>query len=184
MSEYNVTITNGQGSTEMKAGTYTVSATSAPGYDLTSLSPTTFSATTSAGTETFTLSASGTLTFNVNETGAQGGTPVISGSLIMTDQTGTEEYGTAVTISSNGDAVFDNVPYGDVATPYTLYFKQLSTDETHNPYVGVISVSMTSQTQTEYVQNTAIATQSFTLTDANYSGLPISDATLNFTEGA
>ena len=180
MANYDVTITNGTGSQNMKAGTYTVSATEATGYDLTTLSPTTYTATTSEGSGTFTLSANGTLTFIVNETGAEGGTPITSGSIIMTDSTGTTEYGTAVTINSSGEAVFENVPYGTQSEPFVLYFKQLTSDDTHNIYNGVISVSMTGQTQTEYVQNTTIATQTFTLTDANYD-LPI-DGTLAFTE--
>ena len=184
MANYNVTITNGQGSEAMKAGTYDVVATSANGYEPTSLLPTTFTATSEAGTQTFTLSANGTLTFVVNETGASGGTPVTSGTIVMTNSTGDVEYGTPVTIGATGEAVFDNVPYGSGAEPYTLYFKQLTTDDNHNIYEGVITVSMTSQTQTEYVQNTAIATQTFTVTDANYNGLPVENATLNFTQNS
>ena len=174
MATYDVTITNGQGSQLMKAGTYTVSATSAPGYDLSTLTPTNYTAPTTAATGTFTLSANGTLTFVVNETGASGGTPVTSGTIVMTDSTGNTQYGSAVTINSN-------VPYGSSETPYTLYFKQLTTDETHNIYEGVITVSMASQNQTEYLLNSPIAEQTFDLTDANYSGLPINSATLNFT---
>ena len=182
MASYNVTITNGQGSQAMKAGTYDVVATSANGYDTTSLLPTTYTVADVAGTGTFTLCANGTLTFVVNETGASGGKPVTSGTIIMTDSTGNETYGSAVTIGATGEAVFNNVPYGSSETPYTLYFKQLTTDDNHNIYQGVITVSMTSQTQTEYVQNTAIALQTFTVTDANYSGLPVQNATINFTQ--
>ena len=180
MAEYNVTITNGSGSQAMKAGTYDVVATSAPGYDTTSLSPTTFTASTSAGSATFTLSATGTLTFVVNETGASGGTPVESGSIVMTDSTGTTQYGSPVSIGSNGEAIFQNVPFGSASEPYSLYFKQLSTDANHNLYENVISVSMAAQTQTEYIQNTPIATQTIALTDANYANLPVASATLSF----
>ena len=180
MASYNVTITNGTGSQSMKAGTYTVSAVSAQGYDLSSLTPASFTATTSAGTGSFPLSATGTLTFYVNETGASGGKPVTSGTIIMTDSTGTTTYGSAVNISATGEAVFDNVPFGDAESPYVLYFKQLTTDDNHNIYDGVISVNMTSSTQTEYVLNSPIAEQSFTLTDASYQGLPIANAELSF----
>lgn len=184
MANYNVNIVNGQGSTPMKAGEYTVSVTEALGYELTSLSPTSYTAGTTTGTGAFTLSANGTLTLNVNETGASGGTPITSGSIIMTDSTGTTEYGSAVTIDALGNAVFDNVPYGSSGNPFQLYFKQLSTDDGHNIFEGVISVSMESQTQTDYVLNTPISTQNITLTDANYSGLPIPNATLEFTQNA
>ncbi len=178
MANYNVTITNGTGSQNMQRGTYTVTAT-AQGYDTSTLTPTTYTATDAAGSGAFTLTANGTLTFNVNETGAAGGTPITSGSIIMTNQDGSIDYGAAVTIDASGNAVFNNVPYGTTDQPFNLYFRQISSDDTHNPFEGVISVSMTAQTQTEYIQNTPIAEQTFTLTDATY-GLPI-DGTLNFT---
>ncbi len=181
MANYNVTITNGQGSQVMQAGTYTVSAT-ANGYDLSTLTPTTFTATTAPSTQAFTLSANGTLTFTVNDTGAAGGTPVSGGTLVMTDATGTTEYGQPVTIGADGTAVFANVPYGTTDAPFQLYFKQLTAADGYNPFEGVISVSMTAQTQTEYIQNTATVEQTFTLTDANYD-MPI-DGTLDFTENA
>ncbi len=178
MASYNVTITNGNGSQAMQRGTYNVTAT-ANGYDVSTLTPTTFTATDSPATQAFTLSANGTLTFIVNDTGAAGGTPVTGGTLVMTDATGTEEYGQPVTVGANGEAVFENVPFGTTAEPFQLYFKQLTAADGYNPVEGVISVSMTAQTQTEYVQNTAAAVQTFTLTDANYN-LPI-DGTLDFT---
>ncbi len=177
MPTYNVTITNGNGSQAMQRGTYNVTAT-ANGYDASTLSPNTFTATDATGSQAFTLSANGTLTFNVNDTGAAGGAPITSGTLVMTDATGTTEYGQAVTIGADGNAVFANVPYGTTGEPVQLYFKQLTTADGYNVYDGVISVSMTAQTQTEYVQNTAAAVQSFTLTDDNY-GLPI-DGSLTF----
>ncbi len=176
MANYNVTITNGTGSESMKAGLYNVTAT-ANGYDVSTLDPKTFNATSAEQTENFTLTANGTLTFNVNETGAEGGTPVTSGTIVMTDQSGNTTYGEAVNINATGDAVFNNVPYG---TGITLYFKQLTTDDNHNIDDSIITVTMTDQNQTAYIQNTPIALQSFTLNDATY-GLPI-DGELVFTE--
>ena len=179
MANYNVQITIGSGSENMKKGAYSVTV-SAAGYDATSLSPTSYTATESAGSGSFTVSADGVLTLVFNETGAQGGTPVTGGSVVMTDSTGSTEYGSAVTIDATGQAVFNNVPYID-GTGYQLYFVQKSSDDSHNVYSGVISVSMETATQTQYVLNSPIAAQSFTLTDANYSGLPVADATLVFT---
>ncbi len=178
MATYNVTITNGTGSQVMQRGTYDVAATAA-GYDVSTLTPATFTATDTPATQAFTLSANGTLTFVVNETGAAGGTPITGGSLVMTDATGAEEYGQPVAIGADGNAVFENVPFGTDTEPFQLYFKQLASDDTHNPFEGVISVAMTAQTQTEYVQNAAAAEQTFTLRDANYD-LPI-DGSLTFT---
>ncbi len=181
MATYNVTITNGTGSQTMQSGTYDVTAT-ANGYDVSTLTPTAYTATDAEGSQAFTLTANGTLTFVVNETGAAGGTPVTSGSIVMTDETGTTEYGQPVTIGTDGTAVFANVPYGTADEPFQLYFKQLSTDDSHNVFDSVISVSMTAQTQTEYVQNTAAASQAFTLKDATYD-LPV-NGTLTFTDNA
>lgn len=178
MANYNVQITNGQGSENMKKGTYSVSV-SANGYEATTLSPTTFTATESAGSGSFTLSADGVLTLIFNETGASGGTPITGGSVVMTDSTGATEYGSAVNIDATGQAVFNNVPYSS-GTPYVLYFVQKATDDDHNVYEGVITVNMASAAQTEYVLNSPIAAQSFTLTDANYAGLPVAGATLTF----
>jgi len=178
MANYNVTITNGTGSERMAEGVYDVSITS-PGYESTSLNPTTYTVTKSEGKGTFTVSANGSLVLTFNETGEAGGTPITSGSVVMTDSTGTTEYGTAVKISSTGEASFANVPYGTAAEPITLYFKQLSTDESHYIAENVISVSMTSSSETQYVENLPFGKQSFTVTDANYSGLPV-NGTLNF----
>ena len=146
------------------------------------LSPTSYTVSSSSSTGAFTLSASGTLTIVFNETGAQGGTPITSGSVVMTDSTGEVQYGSVVTIDSNGTAIFNNVQYGSAQSPYTLYFKQLTSDEDHNIYESVFTVGMGAQTQTEYILNTPKeTTQNFTLTDANYSGLPVANAVLNFT---
>ncbi len=181
MATYNVTITNGTGSQTMKRGTYDVTATAA-GYDASTLAPTTYTATDAIGSQAFTLRANGTLTFIVNDTGAEGGTPVTGGTIVMTDATGAVEYGQPVTIGADGTAVFNNVPYGTTAEPFQLYFKQLTSDENSNVFDGVISVQMTAQAQTEYIQNTAAAEQTFTLADETYN-LPI-DGTLTFTENA
>ncbi len=181
MANYTVTITNGTGSQAMQRGAYAVTA-EANGYDPSTLNPQTYTATDSENTQAFTLSANGTLTFVVNDTGAAGGTPITGGTIVMTDATGTTEYGQPVTIDAGGNAVFENVPYGTTTEPFQLYFKQLTTADGYNIFEGVIPVSMTAQTQTEYIQNTAAAQQTFTLTDANYD-LPV-DGTLTFTENA
>ena len=177
MANYNVQITNGVGSAAMKSGNYSVTA-SANGYDATTLSPSTYTATATAGSGAFTLSADGVLTLVFNETGAEGGTPITSGSVVMTDVSGNTQYGSPITINASGTATFNNVPYNS-GSPYTLYFKQLTSDDSHNVYAGVITVAMSSAAQTEYIVNSPIAEQSFNLTDANY-GFPIAQATLDF----
>ena len=181
MANYDITITDGTGSQTMNLGNYNVSATYAPGYDMTTLSPTTYTVGTSTQTGAFTLSSTGTLTIIFNETGAQGGTPITSGSVVMTDSTGQTQYGSVVQIDSNGVATFNNVPYGSTQSAYTLYFKQLTSDEDHNIYENVFAVGMGDQTQTEYIENAPKSSlQNFTLTDANYTGLPVYNAALSF----
>ena len=123
MANYNVTIINGKGSQTMKTGQYSVSAIYAPGYDMSSLSPKSYLATSSSLTGTFTISATGTLTLIFNETGEEGGTPITSGTVVMTDSTGTEQYGQPIEINSSGTAMFNNVPFGSEQSAYTLYFK-------------------------------------------------------------
>ena len=181
MANYNVTIINGKGSQTMQAGDYDVSAIYAPGYDMETLSPTSYTATSSTTTGAFTISASGTLTIIFNETGAAGGTTIVSGSVVMTDPTGETQYGPVIDIDSNGSAVFNNVPYGSEQSAYTLYFKQLTSDENHNVYPDVFAVGMGGSTQTEYILNTLKSVlQNFTLTDANYPDLPVYNAELKF----
>ncbi len=178
MANYNVQITNGVGSQAMKNGNYAVSVT-ANGYDATTLQPTTYTAA-QGGAGAFTLRANGTLTLTFNETGEEGGAPITSGTVVMTDGTGTTHYGQPVAIGANGEAVFNNVPFS-AETPYVLYFTQLETDEAHNIHVGVITVNMNAATLTQYVLNSPLAEQSFTLTDETYTGLPVAAATLAFT---
>ena len=183
MANYDVTITNGTGSQTMNTGTYNVSAIYAPGYDMASLNPTTFTVASAPSTGTFTLTANGTLTITFNETGAAGGTPITSGTVVMTDSTGEIEYGSVVQVDSNGTATFNNVPYGSEQSAYTLYFKQLTSDENHNIYENVFAVGMGAQTQAEYVLNTPkVVLQNFVLTDANYPELPVYNAVLQFEE--
>ena len=181
MADYNVTIINGKGSQTMELGKYSVSAIYAPGYDMTTLSPTSYSATSSPAAGEFTISATGTLTIVFNETGAEGGTPITSGSVVMTDSTGEIQYGSVVDVDSNGTAIFNNVPFGSEQAAYTLYFKQLTSDENHDPYPNVFAVGMGGETQTEYVKNALKSVlQDISLTDANYPNLPVYNAALRF----
>lgn len=181
MAEYNVTIINGTGSQTMDIGSYSVSAIYAPGYDLNSLAPTNFTATPQAETGAFTIAGTGTLTITFNETGEIGGNPITSGTVVMTDATGEIQYGPIMDINSEGTATFNNVPYGSEQSAYTLYFKQLTSDENHNIYENVFAVGMGAQTQQEYLINTLKSVlQNFTLTDANYTNMPVYNAVLKF----
>lgn len=174
--EYNITITNGVGTESILNGTYSASA-NVNGYDNTSINPD--SITVAAGTDTysFTIAAEGTLTLHVSEDGTSTGTPVVGATFIRTDAEG-NEYGTAITSDASGNAVFDNVPYGENAP--AVYFKQTASDGEHEFSSAVVTVTLTNQTQTEEIQNALPASRTINLTDANYANLPITGTiTLN-----
>lgn len=181
MANYSIDIINGSGSKNIQKGNYAVSVNAKGYFDPTTLDPQIYICAAGSTGEAFTVEGAGTLIFNVNETGAAGGTPVTAGSIVMTDSTGDIEYGAPVAIGTDGNAIFEKVPHGTVDDPFTLYFKQLTTDDAHDIYEGVITVNMTADTQTEYVKNEPAALQTFTLKDATYN-MPIAVATLTMTE--
>ncbi len=171
MAQYLVNITDGVGSTRLPIGDYRVSA-SVTGYTGV-LTPTRFTATDSPGSQSFSVAAEGTLNLVINETAAAGGTPITGGSFIRCNANGLVTYGTIKTVSSTGECVFDHVPFGDTATPYTFYVRQVTSDDYHNFSTAPIAIQMEGATQTNYVLNTLAALQEFTVTDAHYAGLNI-----------
>lgn len=173
---YVVNITNGTGTQRVLAGTYSVTA-DVPGYDNTTLSPTSVTVANASGTYPFTIAATGTLTLHVTETGSATGTPIVGATFIRTDASG-NEYGTAITTDSNGNAVFANVPYAASGAP-TVYYKQTASDGEHQFETAVQSTTLTTATQTDQVTNAPAAEQTFNLTDANYENLPVESGTLN-----
>lgn len=170
-----ININNGQGTESLINGSYTVTA-SATGYDNTSINPSTVSIVEGTNTYQFTIAATGTLTLHVTEDGTTTGTPIVGATFIRTDSTG-NEYGSAITTDSNGDAVFNNVPYDSTSAP-TVYYKQTASDGDHEFVNTVQSTTLTTSTSTVEIQNTPGATRTITLTDSNYANLPIDTATL------
>lgn len=116
-----INITNGVGTEELINGEYTVT-----GYDNTSIDPSTLNVVEGTNTYAFTISANGTLTLHVTEDGTSEGTPVVGATFKRTDLAGVE-YGNVITTDSNGDAVFNNVPFSATNAP-TIYYKQLASD--------------------------------------------------------
>lgn len=169
-----ITITNGTGSANVINGSYTVEA-AVTGYNNASINPNSISVVEGTNTYAFTISATGTLTLHVTEDGTSSGTPVVGATFIRTDASG-NEYGSAVTSDSNGDAVFNNMPYDSTNAP-TIYFKQTASDGEHEFNNAVQSTTMTSDTSTLQIENTLGALRTINLTDANYANLPI-DGTL------
>lgn len=173
-----VIITNGTGSTELINDTYSVTA-NITGYDNTSIDPASISVTEGVNNYTFTVSATGTLTLHVTDNGTEAGTPIVGATFIRTDSAGTE-YGSIITTDSNGDAVFNNVPFDDTNAP-TIYYKQTSSDNDHEFDNTVQNTIMTTSTSTIQIENSKGATRTISLTDANYTNLPIDSGSITLT---
>jgi hypothetical protein len=169
-----ITITNGTGSEAVGVGNYTVSAT-VTGYDNSSINPSSVSIETSTSDYAFTISANGTLTIHVTDTGTSEGNPIVGATFYRTDSTG-NTYGNVITTNSQGNAVFNNVPYD--TSGFTVYYKQTASDGNHDFNTAVASTSLTSSTSTLELQNPAFQTYNFTLNDANYENMPIDSGTI------
>lgn len=170
-----INITDGQGSGSLINGSYTVTANSA-GYEDSTINPSSVNVVEGTNTYQFTIAATGTLTLHVTEDGTTTGTPIVGATFVRTDSAG-NTYGSSITTDSNGDAVFNNVPYDATSAP-TIYYKQTASDGDHEFSDLVQSTTLTTSTATVEIENAPGATRTITLTDANYSNLPIGTATL------
>ena len=166
-----VIITDGTGTVDLINGSYDISS-NVTGYDNTTINPQEITVDAATTNYAFTISATGTLTLHVTDTGLDTGTQVVGATFIRTDSEG-NEYGTAITTDANGDAVFNNVPYATTDAPL-IYYKQTASDGDHEFDSSVVSTTMTVQTTTLQIQNAKGAERTITLTDANYENLPVS----------
>ncbi len=173
-----ININNGTGTGELINTSYSVTA-DINGYDNSSINPSTLNVEEGINSYTFTIEATGTLTLHVTEDGTTTGTPVVGATFYRTDSSGTQ-YGTAIVTDSSGNAVFNNVPYATSNAP-TIYYKQTTSDGSHEFDQSVQSTTMTSSTSTVEIQNSVGATRTITLNDANYDNLPIVSGTLTLT---
>ena len=165
-----ITITSGTGSADVLNGTYSVTA-DVTGYDNTSISPDSITVDAATNSYAFTIAATGTLTLHVTEDGTASGVAVVGATFVRTDASGAE-YGSSITTDANGDAVFNNVPYASSGAP-TIYYKQTASDGNHEFDNTVQSITMENNTQTSQIINALGATRTVSLTDANYSNLPV-----------
>lgn len=173
-----INITNGTGTGQLINGIYTVTA-NVTGYDNTSINPDSLTVVEGTNSYAFTIAGTATLTLHVTEDGTASGTPVVGATFYRTDSTGTE-YGSAIITDSNGDAIFNNMPYASTDAP-TIYYKQTSSDGNHEFDSTVQSTTMTTSTSTIEIQNAVGATRTITLTDANYSNLPVDTGSVTLT---
>ena len=173
-----INITNGTGTGELINDTYTVTANVA-GYDNTSINPSSVDIVAGTNEYSFTIEATGTLTLHVTDNGTASGNPIVGATFVRTDSTGTE-YGSQITTDNNGDAVFSHVPFAITGAPL-IYYKQTASDGDHEFSTAVQNTSMTTNTSTVQIENLPGATRTINLIDANYSNLPIEDATITLT---
>ena len=147
----NVIINNGTGTSNLINDTYAVTA-EVNGYNNSSINPSSLTVTEAVNTYAFTVAATGTLTLHVTEDGTTSGTPIVGATFVRTDSTGTE-YGAPITSDSNGNAVFNNVPFAETGAP-TIYYKQTASDGDHEFDNTIQNTTMTSDTAAVEIQNT------------------------------
>lgn len=173
-----ININNGTGTGQLINDTYTVTA-DVTGYENSTINPDSLTVVQGTDSYAFTISATGTLTLHVTDDGTTTGNPIVGATFYRTDSLGTE-YGTVVTTDSNGDAVFNNVPFADTNAP-VIYYKQTASDGDHEFDNTVQNTTLTTSTSTIEIQNAPGATRTINLTDANYANLPIGTGTLTLT---
>ncbi len=173
MARHTIPITNGKGSVELVTGTYNAQAV-AGGYDSSTLNPTSVTIDDKTVTYAFTISAKGTLTLHVTDTGdADTGVQIVGAKFIRTDSTGTI-VGNEVTTNEDGDAVFNNVPFAESGST-AIYYKQIASDGGHTFDDTVQSIVMTQATETVQISNPVAPVRNFTLMDASFPNIPIID---------
>ena len=173
MARHTIPITNGKGSIELVTGTYNAQAV-AGGYDVSTLNPKSVTIVEGTDTYAFTISATGTLTLHVTDTGnPDTGVQIIGAKFIRTDSTGII-VGTEVTTNQDGNAIFNNVPFAESGSN-AIYYKQISSDGGHTFDDTVKTITMTEASETVQVTNPTAPVRNFTLMDASFPNIPITD---------
>lgn len=172
--QYNVLITDGTGTESVLEGDYSVTA-QVTGYENESIEPSSVTIT-SEDTYLFEIEASGSLTLHVTETGESTGVAIEGAKFIRCDKNG-NEYGTEITTNSDGNAVFEHMPYATNSAP-DIYYKQTGSDGNHNFDSALKKINLLGQLYTEEIINAPASTKTFTLSDKYYQNLPISSGTI------
>lgn len=177
--EHIVPITNGKGSKEMVDGNYTVTS-SIIGYDNSTINPNTQEITEGVNNYSFTITATGTLTLHVSDDGTEIGIPIVGATFYRCDADG-NQYGEAIVSNDDGNAVFNNVPFDVDGNPPSIYFKQAESDGEHTFSLDLQNTPMDQDVKTIEITNPEAPLREFSLTDANYDGLPIVDGSIMLT---
>ena len=173
MARHTIPITNGKGSIELVNGTYNATAL-VGGYDASTLDPKNVTIIEGTNDYAFTISAKGTLTLHVTDTGDPvSGVQIIGAKFIRTDSTGTI-VGKEITTNEDGNAVFNNVPFAESGST-AIYYKQISSDGGHTFDDTIKSIVMTESSETVQITNPTAPVRNFTLMDASFPNIPIID---------
>ena len=172
MARHTIPIANGKGTIELVNGVYNATAVVA-GYDASTLDPTQVTIIEGTNDYSFTISAKGVLTLHVTDTGEKSGVQIIGAKFVRTDSTGTVT-GVDATTDSDGNAVFNNVPFASSGSP-VIYYKQITGDGGHTFDDTVKSIVMTSAAETVEIKNPVAPVRNIMLTDASFPNIPIKD---------
>ena len=177
--KYEINITNGIGEANVFNGTYTVESNTV-GYNNLSINPSELNVVEGTNTYELKISADGTFTLHVTETGAQDGTPIVGAKFIRCDSSGTT-YGDEIVTNETGTAVFSNVPY-DTSTAPIIYYKQTESDGSHTFDNNLKNITLETSSKTLEIENPKPVLRTFKLTDANYNNLPITSGIISLNQ--
>lgn len=173
MARHTIPITNGKGSIELVNGVYNATAV-VGGYDASTLDPKQITIIEGTNDYAFTISAKGVLTLHVTDSGDKvTGVQIIGAKFVRTDSTGTINGVEAVT-DSDGNAIFRNVPFAPSGST-EIYYKQITSDGGHTFDDTVKSIVMNEQNKIVEITNPEAPLRNFTLTDASFPNVVISD---------
>ena len=173
MARHTIPIANGKGSIELVTGTYNATAV-AGGYDASTLNPKSVTIVDGTDTYAFTISAKGTLTLHVTDTGnPDTGVQIVGAKFVRTDNVG-NIIGSEIVTNQDGNAVFNNVPFAE-SNSTAIYYKQISSDGGHTFDDTVKSIVMTQSSETVQITNPPAPVRNFTLMDASFPNIPIID---------
>lgn len=173
--EYKISIVDGTGTKRLPNGEYNVTS-NVPGYIDATLNPPKITVENNIKTYNFTISAGGTLTIHVTDTGTTSGVPIVGAEFYRCDQEGVT-YGTAIITNEQGNAIFQNVPYDATDAP-EIYYKQTASDGEHSYDDSVQNTTLTTFSKTIELQNEDTLTRTLKLTDDSYGNLPIENGEL------
>jgi hypothetical protein len=177
--EHIIPITNGQGSINLVDATYAVTSNSL-GYNNTSILPAEQEVTEGVTDYAFTIAATGNLTIHTSDDGTDAGVPIVGATFIRCDAEG-NTYGNPITSDDDGVAIFSAVPFSEEENGPIVYYKQTGSDGVHVFDPELKNVKLSEEEVTVEIENAEATLRNITLTDANYTNLPLADGNVIFT---